>query len=177
MVEVSFSLVCFIIIHSKNPLSAHLRRLFGKWFTHLYNHVFIRLVVCSHVNAGNPLFHGHIKRLATIIRRSSALACTFPPAHPSFGLEMLHTLGAQGTSSAIHDDTVSSHVSAWASCEQWRKCVPASVKANGETNGRGREGGASPVAQQVGEINAAFTTIGNTISTINVCDHKHTILS
>lgn len=102
-------------------------------------------------------FHEDINRLAAIIRRSSTLACTFIPAHPSFRLEMLHTLGAQGASSAVHDDTVGSHVSALASCEQRLKWVPASVEEIGGTDGRGREGGVTPVAQQVGEINAAFT--------------------
>lgn len=121
----------------------------------------------------------HINRLATIIRRSSV--ARFPATHPSFRLEMLHTLGAQGTSSAVHDDTLRSHVSAPASCEQWLKTRPR-LSGRERRDGRGGRDGRTDEAEKEAflrlrnrlEIEMLRSiTIGNTISTI-IGDQKHT---
>lgn len=137
---------------------AHLCCLLGKWLTQLHNHILVCLLICSHVNAGNPLWTvRRVKwKVVSLAPLSIGPVLAFrAEAHPSFRFEVLDTLGAQRTSSTVYDHPAGRHVYELISSEQWLNCSRASALLY---RGRDRDerGGVSVGVQQVGGTNAAF---------------------
>lgn len=93
--------------------AAHLSRLLGEGLAHLHDHVFIRVLVRGHVDAGDPLPGDTEARAPLAPLRApppDMLARDAVNTHPSLGLEMLHTFGSQRAAPAVHDHPVRGHV-------------------------------------------------------------------